>query len=97
MYALNTPKVLDDYRLSSSSKILFSIILGILKEEKKVCVKDLYLADLMNASVRSIQRWLKILREEKYITTKIIASGTREIFVTKKAFQNKGVKNGIHN
>lgn len=84
LYGILPIKILVDYKLSPSEKILYSIILGIMKKEKRVCRKDIELADLMNGSVRSIQRWLNSLRKYGYVKTKMIASGTREIFITDK-------------
>lgn len=97
MYGITTTKVLDDTKLSSSAKVLFSIILGLLKVDGKVHASDFYFATKMNASISSIQRWLKNLKEEQYITTEKIDYCTREICVTQKAFWGIGVQNGIHN
>ena len=61
--------ILQDKELLPTEKLLYWIIDSLCNNKEKVCTaSNQYLSECMFISVRSIQRWIKVLSDKSYIT-----------------------------
>lgn len=72
--------IINNYQLSSSSKLLFGYLLSLSKKEGYCYASNDYLSNTFMVNVRTISKLLKELKEEKLIETKII-KGNRKIYI----------------
>jgi hypothetical protein len=66
-FLVSSSRVFLDKSLSFQSRFLFTILSSLTKKEGYCYASNQYLAELMDSSDRSIQRWLEELKEKKYI------------------------------
>ncbi|MDG4945114.1 helix-turn-helix domain-containing protein [Weeksellaceae bacterium KMM 9713] len=72
-YVIITDEVLFNHRLSASSKIFFGEVLTLSSGKSGYCfASNKYFREKYNCSVSTIQNWIKELKNEKLIATKLI-------------------------
>lgn len=79
-YAIIPANVRYDKRLPANAKLLYGEITALCNEKGFCWAGDKYFADLYGVSKVSIQKWLKALQENGYITKELIyKEGSKEI------------------
>lgn len=79
-YAIIPANVRYDKELNANAKLLYSEITALSNKEGYCWASNDYFAKLYNVSKRSIIEWLNLLKDKKYIETKIFyKEGTKEI------------------
>jgi len=72
-------KVLSDKGLSNNEKIMYALIVRLSGNMRGHCyASNIYLAEFLNTSVRSVGKWIKTLRDYKYITVEYIYQTKRK-------------------
>ncbi|NBK08169.1 helix-turn-helix domain-containing protein [Enterococcus asini] len=71
-YAIIPANVRYDKRLPANAKLLYGEITALCNEKGFCWAGDKYFADLYGVSKVSIQKWLKALQENGYITKELI-------------------------
>ena len=74
-------RILNNYQLSTGSKILFGEIFSLCNKEGYCYASNKYLADSLALSKKTISNYIRELRDEGIIEYKIIKGNIRNIFI----------------
>lgn len=79
-YGIIPANVRYDKKLTSNEKLLYSEITSLLRASGKCYASDQYLAGMFDITIRTVQRWLKNLENQNYISREIIyEEGTKQV------------------